>query len=135
MKNTLLLLFCVLLLGTIGCDKKDAKAPVAPAAVATAIPAGNPEIGKELITTRGCVACHSIDGTKKIGPSFKNLIGQEKTVVTDGQERQITVDDAYLQQAIENPNTDVVKGYNPLMPPYPGDASEIPDVIAYLKTL
>ena len=94
-------------------------------------------VGKSLATTKGCVACHSIDGSKLIGPSFKGVYGMEETVVTDGNPRTIVVDDEYIKNSILNPNADLVEGYQPLMPSLQGLISddEIRALIEYIKTL
>jgi cytochrome c oxidase subunit 2 len=77
---------------------------------------GPPE-GTKLLTLKGCVACHSIDGSKLIGPSFKGVFGKTENVVTDGVTRQITEDEEYIRKSILDPNADLVEGYQALMPP------------------
>ena len=91
--------------------------------------------GKALLTSKGCIACHSSDGSKLIGPSFKGLFGREEVVVRDGVERTIVVDDAYVKESIMEPGKDIVKGYQPLMPPLPMTAEEVQQIIDHLKTL
>lgn len=94
--------------------------------------------GKRIMKNIGCFACHTIDGTKLVGPSFKGIYGHTATVVTGGNEREITVDDEYIKKSIYEPNADVVKGFNKgLMQPYVGQLSEgdISQIIEYLKTL
>ena len=86
----------------------------------------------------GCFACHSIDGSKLIGPSFKGIYGHEATVITGGTERVVMVDDEYIKRSIYDPNADVVKGFNKgLMMPYEGQLSDddIVQITEYLKTL
>jgi cytochrome c oxidase subunit 2 len=93
--------------------------------------------GEHLATTKGCVACHSTDGSKLIGPSFKGIYGHEATVVTGGNERTIVVDDEYIRDSILNPNADLVKGYQPLMPSQQGLVTddEIRALTEYIKSL
>ncbi len=91
--------------------------------------------GQALITSKGCFACHSSDGTKLIGPSFKGLFGKTEMVVTNGEDREITVDEAYLKTAIMEPGKDIVKGYQPLMPPLPMTADEVQAIIEHIKEL
>lgn len=94
--------------------------------------------GKRIMKNIGCFACHSVDGSKLVGPSFKGLYGHTATVVTKGDEREITVDDEYIKRSIYDPNADVVKGYNKgLMLPYTDQLSEddVKQIIEYLKTL
>ncbi len=94
--------------------------------------------GLQVIKRNACISCHSLDGTKLIGPSFKGVWGITETVVTDGVEREIVVDEEYIKKSIYEPNADVTKGYNPgLMIPYKDLVSEeeANDIIEYLKTL
>lgn len=94
--------------------------------------------GKRIMKNIGCFACHTIDGNKLVGPSFKGIYGHTATVITGGNEREITVDDEYIKKSIYEPNADVVKGFNKgLMQPYVGQLSEgdISQIIEYLKTL
>ena len=58
-----------------------------------------------------CVACHSTDGVKLIGPSFKNLMGDERHVTRDGREQTLNIDKAYLRESIVSPQAAIVKGY------------------------
>lgn len=94
-------------------------------------------LGKRLATTKGCIACHSTDGTRLVGPSFKGIYQIAQTVVTGGAEREIVVDDDYIRKSILQPNADVVKGYQPLMPSQEGlvNDDEIEALIAYIKSL
>ncbi len=94
--------------------------------------------GKRIMQNIGCFACHSIDGTKLVGPSFKGIWGEEQTVVTGKETRKVTVDEEYIKRSIYDPNADVVEGYmKGLMITYQGQLSEgdIASIIEYLKTL
>lgn len=94
--------------------------------------------GKRIMKNIGCFACHSIDGSKLVGPSFKGVYGHTAIVLTGGKEREVPVDDEYIKRSIYEPNADVVKGFNKgLMQPYVGQLSEadIKQITEYLKTL
>ncbi|MBN1985094.1 MAG: cytochrome c oxidase subunit II [Prolixibacteraceae bacterium] len=94
--------------------------------------------GRRIMQSIGCFACHSIDGSKLVGPSFKGIWGEEQTVVTGGEKRQITVDEEYIRRSIYDPNADVADGFNKgLMLSYEGQLSDddINNIIEYLKTL
>ncbi|MGQ8337641.1 cytochrome c oxidase subunit II [Sunxiuqinia sp. A32] len=94
--------------------------------------------GKRIMTNIGCLACHSLDGSKLVGPSFKGIYGHEVTVKTGGEERTITVDDEYIKRSIYDPNADIVDGFNKgLMLSYQGQLTdvEVEQIIEYLKTL
>jgi len=94
--------------------------------------------GKRIMQNIGCFACHTINGSKLVGPSFKGIWGEEQTVVTNGQERQVEVDEDYVKRSIYDPNADVVKGFNKgLMLSYKGQLSDddVANIIEYLKTV
>lgn len=94
--------------------------------------------GKRIMQNIGCFACHTIDGTKLVGPSFKGIWGGEHTVVTGKETRKVTVDEEYIKRSIYDPNADVVEGFmKGLMVSYQGQLSEddIASIIEYLKTV
>jgi len=87
---------------------------------------------------QGCMACHSTDGTKIVGPTYLNLFGKQEVVNRNGAEATITVDEEYIKRSIFDPNADIVKGYpKGLMQSYKGKISDadIAKIIEYLKSL
>ncbi len=98
--------------------------------------AGAPE-GLRLLKAKGCLGCHTTDGTPRVGPSFKGLYGREEVVLSGGVEKTIIEDEAYIRRALLQPTADVVKGFPPIMPSQAGVLSdaEIDAIIAYLKDL
>lgn len=97
----------------------------------------------------GCVACHSNDGSPGVGPTWQGLYNADEQL-TGGQ--TITVDDEYLAESIEDPNAEIVAGFNPNIMPqnyqeqftvreeevFAAEAIEIDiaaDIISYIKTL
>jgi cytochrome c oxidase subunit 2 len=93
------------------------------------------ETGAEVFNGKGgCMACHSIDGSKRVGPSMKGIFGRAEEMA-DGS--KLTVDDNYLLESILEPNKKVVKGFPPAMPPMGASLSktEIDSLILYLKSL
>ena len=95
---------------------------------------GNPGLG--LLEKHGCLGCHTLDGKPGVGPTFKGLWGRSETVLTNGRERHIFVDEAYVRRSILEPNADVVKGFQPIMPSFSGvlKEEEIKAIIDYLRT-
>lgn len=94
--------------------------------------------GKRIMQNIGCFACHSVDGSKLVGPSFKGIWGAEHTVVTGKETRKVTVDEEYIKRSIYEPNADVVEGFmKGLMVSYQGQLSEddIKSITEYLKTV
>lgn len=94
--------------------------------------------GKRIMQNIGCFACHSVDGSKLVGPSFKGIWGAEHTVLTGKETRKVTVDEEYIKRSIYEPNADVVEGFmKGLMVSYQGQLSEddIKSITEYLKTV
>jgi cytochrome c oxidase subunit II len=92
------------------------------------------EWGKKLFTAKVCGTCHSLDGSKIVGPTFKGIYGRQEKLV-DGS--TIVVDDAYIKRSILKPMEQVVEGYPPAMPPYEGqfNDAELNALVEYLKTI
>jgi cytochrome c oxidase subunit 2 len=86
--------------------------------------------GQQLSQSRGCVACHSLDGKPGVGPTWKGLFGKDEKLV-DGS--SVKVDDAYLKKSMVEPNAQVVQGFAPIMPPSGLSDAEMAAVIAYIK--
>ncbi len=89
--------------------------------------------GQEVLKSQGCLGCHTLDGTKAVGPTFKGIWGHEVTVVTNGTERTITVDEPYVRRSLEQPNADIVKGYPAVMPAFKLSPDEVAAIIIALK--
>lgn len=92
------------------------------------------EQGKKLYEVKGCVACHSVDGSKKVGPTHKGLFGS-KVELSNGE--TIVADENYIRNHIENPQSQTVKGYDPVMPTFKGllTEAEMSALVAYIKSL
>jgi cytochrome c oxidase subunit II len=94
--------------------------------------------GLAILKQNACLTCHSQDGSKLIGPSFKGVYGRTQIVDSNGETREIVVDDEYITRSIYSPNADIVQGYmRGLMISYENIISEeqIDDIIDYMKTL
>ena len=93
-------------------------------------------LGQELHTSQGCVACHNVSGDPGLpGPTWKGIYGHE-VELTDGS--KVIIDDAYLRQSILEPASQVVAGFQPIMPQTYGDVlsdRQIQALIEYIKTL
>ncbi len=76
------------------------------------------EEGAELAGKLGCLGCHSTDGSRLVGPSFKGLFGQPRQISRDGKDLTVTADAGYLTRAIREPMAEIVAGYPPAMPPF-----------------
>lgn len=91
--------------------------------------------GQRVSEAKGCLGCHTIDGSPRVGPTFKGLYGSKVTVMTNGKQRVVTADDAYIQRSILHPDADIVKGFPPVMPTIPVTNQEVEEIIGYLKSL
>ena len=92
------------------------------------------EIGQNIYKSRGCQSCHSLDGSRGEGPSFKGIWGKTE-LFNDGTSG--VVDENYVKQSVLEPQAKVVKGFEPIMPTFQGSLRpiEIDGVIAYIKSL
>lgn len=101
-----------------------------PAAVVTG---GQP--GFAILQEKNCLVCHSVDGSEKVGASFKGLYGRTQTVLAGGRARHVFVDEVYLKLAIRDPATHKVPGYPPTMPPVSLTEEQVQEVVGYIKHL
>jgi cytochrome c oxidase subunit 2 len=103
---------------------------------AASLPDNPAERGALWATRYGCVACHTIDGTSVVGPTWQGLFGHEVTL-EDGTTVVANAD--YLRDSILNPNDQIVEGFQPnLMPPIYAEQltdEQIEDLIAYIESL
>ena len=93
-----------------------------------------PQMGALLYQTKGCATCHSIDGTRGTGPSWKGVYGTMQPL-SDGT--SVMADENYIRESILVPGAKVVKGYDNVMPVFQGllRDREVNALIAYIKTL
>lgn len=99
---------------------------------------GNTNLGHSVLDKTGCLACHSIDGSKLVGPSFKSLYGSTVEVKTNGTTHKITADDEYIKNSINDPDKDIVTDYPPgVMKSYKGIITDkdVQLITEYFKTL
>ena len=93
-------------------------------------------IGQQLASLYGCAVCHSVDGTKKVGPTWLHLYNSS-VPLSDGT--KVTADVKYLTNSIENPNLQIVAGFSPnVMPATFAQAltqPQIQNLIAYIESL
>jgi cytochrome c oxidase subunit 2 len=91
-------------------------------------------VGREVAVRRACFACHTIDGQRHVGPTWRGLY-DSKVELTDG--RTVTADESYLTKSMMEPRADVVVGYNPVMPSYHAllTEPETAALVEYIKSL
>ncbi|NVH71506.1 c-type cytochrome [Paraburkholderia sp. JPY432] len=88
--------------------------------------------GKTLAEAKGCFACHTVDGSPRVGPTWKGLYGKTETMA-DGSTAK--VDEAYLRAFIRNPTARVVKGFAPIMPKFDLSEQELTTLVTYIQSL
>ena len=90
------------------------------------------ERGLVLANTKACTACHALDGTRGIGPSWVGIYGSMRTFADGSSAR---VDEAYLRRSILEPAAQVVEGFDSVMIPAAVSEEELVDIIALIKAL
>ncbi len=96
----------------------------------------NPDAGRgeKLYNEAGCKACHSLDGSKGVGPSWKGLWGSQ-VPLADGS--SVLADEAYIIESIRNPSAKAHQGFSPNAMPsfaYLKDG-QVADLIEFIKTV
>ena len=102
--------------------------------LAGGVPSQTMQQSGELIFNKlGCASCHLSDGTGR-GPSLVGIYGKEEALKS-GDKR--LVDEAFIRQAIVNPNSVVLPQYPAIMPTFQGQINEeqVLQLVAYVKSL
>lgn len=86
--------------------------------------------GRQVADQNGCFACHSLDGTSVVGPTWQNMWG--RTVELDDG-TTVVADEAYMIESIVEPNAKLVKGFGSLMTPYSLDDEDMEALLEFLK--
>jgi cytochrome c oxidase subunit 2 len=92
------------------------------------------EMGKDLFQNKlGCASCHA-GGPQQRGAKLEGLYGNDVKLV--GGET-VKADDEYIRNSILNPASQVVEGYQPIMPTFKGQVTEeqLNGLVAYIKSL
>lgn len=90
--------------------------------------------GERVASERGCLRCHTVDGTPHIGPTWAGLYGSTVQLVGG---RRVLADEAYLTESMMDPQEDVPLGFAAIMPSYRGllDAGEVAALVHYIRSL
>lgn len=86
--------------------------------------------GRKVAEVNGCFACHSMDGTQVVGPTWQGLWGREVTLADD---TTVVADEAYVIESIQEPNAKMVKGFAPTMVPYNFEKEDMDALIRFLQ--
>jgi len=90
--------------------------------------------GKDLFENKlGCASCHA-GGDNQRGAKLENIFGHDVKLV-GGQTVKVT--DEYIRNSILNPSSQVVEGFQPIMPTFKGQVTEeqLVSLVAYIKSL
>ena len=75
------------------------------------------DYGALLYDSRGCSTCHSLDGSRGQGPSFKGVYGHP-VLLSEG--KSVLADENYIRESILQPQAKIVLGFEPIMPTFQG---------------
>ncbi len=109
----------------------DAKQEVAPAG-----PTSDERVaaGKQLFEGMGCNACHTVDGTPRVGSTMAGLWGTTVELL-DGSKR--VVDATFIANVLREPQVYRRNGSPTVMPSYDGRllADDVASLVAYIESL
>ena len=86
--------------------------------------------GRQIADQNGCFACHSLDGTQVVGPTWQGMWGRQVTLA-DGS--TITADEAYIIESIVEPNAKLVEGFGSVMTPYTFTEEDMEALMRFLQ--
>lgn len=91
--------------------------------------------GQRVAAQKGCLRCHSLDGSPHIGPTWAGLYMSRIPLEGGGE---VTADEAYLTESMMDPMVKIHRGYQAVMPSYLGnlegpEAAAIVDLIKSLR--
>jgi cytochrome c oxidase subunit 2 len=92
------------------------------------------EAGRELFTNKlGCASCHA-GGQNQRGAKLEGVFGTDVKLTTG---EVVKADEAYIRNSILNPQSQIVEGYQPIMPTFKGQVTEeqLVSLVAYIKSL
>jgi cytochrome c oxidase subunit 2 len=87
--------------------------------------------GVRAAAERGCLRCHTLDGTPHVGPTWAGLYGSLIPLASGGT---VVADEAYLTESMMDPLAKVHLGFPPVMPTYQGLLAS-PDVAAIVELI
>ena len=92
------------------------------------------EAGKDLFENKlGCASCHA-GGPQQRGAKLEGIFNKEVKLVGGAT---VVADDQYIRNSILNPSSQIVEGYQPIMPTFKGQVTEeqLNALVAYIKSL
>ena len=89
-------------------------------------------LGRQVAESTGCFACHSLDGTQVVGPTWQGLWGRE-IPLADGS--TVVADADYIVESVREPTAKMVEGFAPVMIPYDAETLSDDDLAALVAFL
>ncbi|CAN5518965.1 cytochrome c oxidase subunit II [soil metagenome] len=92
------------------------------------------EAGKDLFENKlGCASCHA-GGPQQRGAKLENVFNTDVKLVGG---TTVKADEQYIRNSILNPASQVVEGFQPIMPTFKGQVTEeqLNSLVAYIKSL
>lgn len=92
------------------------------------------EAGKDLFMNKlGCASCHAGGPTQR-GAKLEGIYNHDVKLVGGAT---VTANDEYIRNSILNPSSQVVEGFQPIMPTFKGQVTEeqLNSLLAYIKSL
>ena len=92
------------------------------------------QMGEDLFKNKlGCASCHA-GGQNQRGAVLQGIFNKQVTLV-GGQ--TVIADEEYIRNSILNPASQIVEGYQPIMPTFKGQVTEeqLVALVAYIKSL
>ncbi len=92
------------------------------------------EAGRDLFENKlGCASCHAGGPTQR-GAMLEGIYNHEVKLVGGAT---VTADDQYIRNSILNPSSQIVEGFQPIMPTFKGQVTEeqLNSLVAYIKSL
>lgn len=92
--------------------------------------------GAKLFVQHNCAGCHGAQQVVK-APRLEGVYGSQVPIMKDGTVEFVEADDRYIRDSILLPKSQVVAGYEPVMPSYTGQIEEedLIKIIAYIKSI
>jgi cytochrome c oxidase subunit 2 len=90
------------------------------------------EFGEFLYKKHVCITCHSVDGTKLVAPTMKDLFGSERSLQSG---ESVPADEDYIKRSFTDPKAEVSAGYDPVMAAYKLTDEETEALMLFIKSL
>lgn len=93
------------------------------------------QAGQDLFQNKlGCASCHQGGEGNQRGAKLEGIYNKE-VKLANGQ--TVIADDEYIRNSILNPSSQIVEGYQPIMPTFKGQVTEeqLVSLVAYIKSL